>query len=318
MSDNEESYEAEFELDDPSPPRLENEHCKAKRSQIDDIGRSRCEQVRIEFDIENEGTTSAIYTVSVFHNGNAKLVVLGDKLKDLLPNCEISANKCNGKVKAQIMLKDIINDSQAEDRGELIEHLDHEIENHRLIVIAPHGGEIEKFTDKQAEYVWSKFSRDRASLWSCKGFSSKFHADALERWHITSTEINPESFPQLKKIIGQSPTFDYSIAFHGWKEDFICVGGNPENPDTELITETRNAIKAALEERNSNIVVNVAPCSGDFNGDSPENIVNRLGTNSVQIEQCKLARHDHHEAIAQAVVKGISNRMDNQTHSIDI
>jgi len=55
MSDNEESYEAEFELDDPSPPRLENEHCKAKRSQIDDIGRSRCEQVRIEFDIENEG-----------------------------------------------------------------------------------------------------------------------------------------------------------------------------------------------------------------------------------------------------------------------
>ena len=308
MSNNEESYEAEFELDDPDPPRLDDEHCKAKRSQIDDIGRSRCEQVRIEFDTENEGTTSAIYTVSVFHNGNAKLVVLGDKIRNLLPNCKISANKCKGKVKAQIMLKDIANDGQAEDRGELIEHLNHEVQNHRLIVIAPHGGEIEKFTDKQAEYVWSQFSRDRASLWTCKGFSSKFHADALERWHITSIEISEKSFPLLNSIYGKK--FEYSIAFHGWKYDSICVGGTPGN---DLIGPIKEAIRSTLKAHGSDIKVNdpncPEGCPEGFNGDSDRNIVNRLGINGIQIEQSKKTRECYHEIIAKAVVDAISSRI---------
>jgi hypothetical protein len=126
LSNNEESFDAEFELDDPNPPRLDDEHCKVKRSQMEKIGKSRCEQVRVEFDIENEETTSAIYTVSLFHNGDPKLVVLGDKIKNLLPKCKILDNKCKGRVKAQIMVKDIGNDQDAENAGELIEHIYHE------------------------------------------------------------------------------------------------------------------------------------------------------------------------------------------------
>ena len=108
------------------------------------------------------------------------------------------------------------------------------------------------------------------------------------------------------------------MAFHGWKEDFICVGGNPENPDTGLITEVRDAIDDTLEERDPDIAVNIAPCSGDFNGDDPENIVNRLGINSVQIEQCKKARRLHHEAIAEAVAKVLGTRTNAGIHSTKI
>jgi phage replication-related protein YjqB (UPF0714/DUF867 family) len=80
--------------------------------------------------------------------------------------------------------------------------LNHDGQNRKLVVIAPHGGEIEENTDKQAEYVWSRFSPDGISLWTCKGFSSEGSSDAFERWHITSTEISEKSFPKLNTIFG--------------------------------------------------------------------------------------------------------------------
>jgi hypothetical protein len=40
----------------------------------------------------------------------------------------------------------------------------------RLIVIAPHGGDIERHTDQQAERVASRLKAKAASSWRCKGF----------------------------------------------------------------------------------------------------------------------------------------------------
>jgi phage replication-related protein YjqB (UPF0714/DUF867 family) len=134
-------------------------------------------------------------------------------------------------------------------------------------VIAPHGGEIEENTDKQTEYVWSKFSPDRVSLWTCKGFSNKGQADAFERWHITSTEISEKSFPKLNTICGLK--FEYYIAFHGWNKDSICVGGSRGN---ELIGIVKNAIKDALKAQGSDIKVSepgdTEGCPDGFNGDN--------------------------------------------------
>ena len=84
MSNNQGSFEAEFKLD-PCPASeggLANEHCKAKLKQIQDIGRHRHEQVRIEFPTTNDGNTSAIYTVTVFH-ADAGSVILGHKIPNL-------------------------------------------------------------------------------------------------------------------------------------------------------------------------------------------------------------------------------------------
>jgi len=312
LSDNQGSFHAQFQVE-PDEHRVLPEHCKANEAQINNIGRDSGEQVRIEFPIAH-GVLGAIYTASSFFLNHAGDVILGNRIGNL-NNCQPSGNACKGEVKAQIMIEGLDKDEEAEKRGELIEHLNHDVQNSKLVVIAPHGGDIEQWTDVEAECVANHFSTDRVSLWLCKGFSSKSdgksNEDALERWHITSTEISEKSFPMLNKIIGANPTFNYSIAFHGWQEDSICVGGNPRNPDARLKGDIRDAIKEALEERNSDIVVNVSPCPiGKFNGDKPKNIVNRLGTNGIQIEQCKIARHDYHDVIAQAVVNVIATRID--------
>lgn len=315
LSNTEDSFIARLEVE-PDENRVHPEHCKANKDQILLIGRKPEEQVRIEIPTVN-GNIGAIYTLSRFFLNDEGRLILGNRIKDL-HNCKPSANSCDAVVKGKIMLKGLDDPSEAETLGELIEQASPNIQNSKLIVIAPHGGEIEPWTDVEAEFVTKSFSSVGAALWMCKGFSSQGNEDAFERWHITSTEINTESFPKLKTLMEQNLKFDYSVAFHGWKEDFICVGGNPENQDTSLISDIRDAIDDTLEERDPDIVVNIAPCSGDFNGDAPENIVNRLGINSVQIEQCKKARRLHHQAIAEAVVKVLWTRINAGIHSTKI
>ena len=51
-------------------------------------------------------------------------------------------------------------------------------------------------------------------------------------------------------------------------------------------------------------------CPEGFNGNNPDNIVNRLGIKGIQIEQCRKARDDFHDVIAQAVVNVIGSRIN--------
>jgi hypothetical protein len=87
MSNNQAYYKARFEIDTSSTSGLKKEHCRANRDQIENIlHRRRHEQVRIEFPRINEITTSAIYTVTAFHD-ELELVSLGDKIPDM--NCKL-------------------------------------------------------------------------------------------------------------------------------------------------------------------------------------------------------------------------------------
>jgi len=316
MSNTQGSFDARYEVD---PVPHDREQLRANRDKLTSIGRDKPgEQVRIEFHATDpDATLGAIFTVSTpfLSDPDLKRVIIGNRIANL-NNCQLSENACEGKVKAQIMLEGLGEDDEAaKSKGEFIEKLNHKVQNHKLIVLAPHGGNIEPWTDVEAEYLANQFG-DRASLWLCKGFSSRktnnqSNEDALERWHITSTQISEKSFPKLNTIIGDNPTFDYSIAFHGWTEDSICVGGNPHNPDADLKCDIRGAILKALEGANPDIKVHVSPCpDGNFNGDSPENIVNRLGTNAIQIEQCKIARTKYHDDIAKAVADVIGTRIN--------
>jgi phage replication-related protein YjqB (UPF0714/DUF867 family) len=306
------SFDAQFKLDiPPSSSALATEHCRANRVQIENIGRRRHEQVRIEFLTAN-GILSAIYTVATFHS-DVELVSLGDKIKNQFANCQLSKGKCEGKVKAQIMIEGLEDPDKAESLGELIEYLSPEVQNRKLVVIAPHGGHIEPGTDDQAEYVWKRLSQlfpDEVTLWMCEGFSNPHAKDAHERWHITATEISERSFPKLELIFGSK--FEYSIAFHGWLQDSICVGGSKESADAGLIGEIKEAISDALIAKGSNIVVEDADCPGEFNGDDPCNIANRLGVKGIQIEQSRNARDDIklRDAIAQAVVEVIESKIN--------
>jgi phage replication-related protein YjqB (UPF0714/DUF867 family) len=138
-----------------------------------------------------------------------------------------------------------------------------------------------------------------SSEWICKGF--KKPRGAFDRWHITSTDISEESFPKLKAIFGRK--FEYSVAFHGWGSDSICTGGGRRSDDL------KQQIKTAIENTILGSGIKVAmdngyddeTCPEGFNGNNPDNIVNRLGKKSVQIEQSMKAREFYGIEIAAAV-----------------
>ena len=302
---NQDSYIARFIPDKTVPPNLRREHCVASLNQIKMIGKNVGEQVRIERPTAN-GTAFALYTLIGVHDHESDIVFVGyNNPDDLQKRLELSNNDpFTGKVKAQVTAEGL-SDEQAEKCSEFIERLTDNGVNQRLVVIAPHGGKIEEFTDMQAEYVREQFSSKYASAWICKGF--KKGGGALGRWHITSTDISENSFPKLKTILGRH--FEYSIAFHGWDGDSICIGGSMRK---ELKQEIRTQIETAISD--PKIVVAVAEenghnkaCPSSFNGNDEDNIVNRLckpeveGGQSLQIEQCKRARERYHIAIAKVV-----------------
>jgi phage replication-related protein YjqB (UPF0714/DUF867 family) len=309
------SYAAQFNLtNDISVVRNDHlrEHSSANLNQIQMIGRNVGQQVRIEIPTAN-GTARALYTVTNVHHAEPDVVYVGyTNLEKPWERLELEgANTLSGKVNAQVTAEGLT-DAEAEARSEFIENVTDNGDNHKLIVIAPHGGNIEKYTDEQAEHVVQKLSSKYVSTWICKGF--KKGGGAFDRWHITSTDINEESFSKLKAIIAQiiaRGKFEYSVAFHGWtnhNNNTICIGGSMRW--TGLKEKIRDKIVDVV--RGSDIVVNTDhehTCPPDFNGNDAENIVTRLGINSLQIEQSEEARKCYGIDIADVVADVIGPKI---------
>jgi phage replication-related protein YjqB (UPF0714/DUF867 family) len=190
-----------------------------------------------------------------------------------------------------------LSDRQAEEQSEFVERLDDDGHQQGLVALAPHGGAIERHTDRQAELVASLLGADLASAWRCRGF--KADGGAFERWHITATEIHERSFPFLDTIASRG--FTHAVAFHGFSTDGVLVGGAAP-------LALKQDIAAALEcvLAGSTIQVRIARPSDGNDGDNPRNLVNRLTAdraNGVQIEQSLEARRRFGQAIACAVAE---------------
>src|SRR5262249_49383000 len=100
-----------------------------------------------------------------------------------------------------------------------------------FVAIAPHGGLIEPHTDERAAATAAEVrtSGFAASLWSCKGFGDSIKG-ASDRFHITSDDLHPASFPLLGSLL--SRRFSYGVAFHGFAQqageaDIYIGGGAP-------------------------------------------------------------------------------------------
>lgn len=291
------------------------EHCSLNANQIHTMRLNTGQQVRIERPTEN-GTTLALYTIESTHDEQPNDVFLDYvDLVDVeerfrVPTVEPFLCKINSQVAAVGLT-----DADAEAYSEFVEHLADNDYNRELVVIAPHGGFIEEHTDTQARYLAEQLPSNCVSVWMCKGF--KKEGGAFDRWHITSTDISEESFPKLKTIYGRH--FKYAIALHGWKGDSICIGGSESDPGPpDCLKEEislKEEIKCAIEKvvpSSIEVVLGDAgdeKCPQNFNGNNPKNIVNRLGTTSVQIEQCEMARESYGKAIAEAVAKVIRPKL---------
>jgi len=206
-----------------------------------------------------------------------------------------------GKIKSEVP-HPTFTDAEAEECSEFVERLTDNGCHQGLIAIAPHGGLIERHTDEQAEPVGDRLASKCVSVWVCNGL--KEGGGAFDRWHITSTDISEESFPKLRTVIGRH--FEYAVAFHGWNEKSICIGGSAP-PD--LKDQIKTAIRNAIPDREIKVITDEEGCPGAFNGNDPKNIVNRLGTNGVQIEQSIDARTGFGCEIADAVADVIGPKI---------
>lgn len=288
------------------------ERCTAQRGRLAAIGRGKGQQVRVERHAADKTTLIdlALYTVADVHDGDPDAVAVGFRapesnhhdLRDRLDLQDTQPFSCRIN---SVVPDPALPDDQVEARSEFVERLRHNGHHTGLIAIAPHGGNIERHTDEQAERVGERLARQCVSVWLCRGY--KDGGGAFDRWHITSTDISEDSFPKLGSVmVGRR--FRYAVAFHGWEHDAICIGGSA--PDT-----LKRRIKEAIVSATAGSGIHVATddegtCPEEFNGTDPRNIVNRLGVHGVQIEQSIDARKRFGMQIAEAVADVLRPRFE--------
>jgi phage replication-related protein YjqB (UPF0714/DUF867 family) len=274
------------------------EHCSADPVKLATVGRERGHQVRIKRSDSEYG----LYTVSqVRQESPDNIVRMGSTGRKRLG----TSDEFVGSLDSQVP-HPTFDDPDAETNNEFVERLEDDGTHAGLVVIAPHGGDIEPHTDRQAELVASRLAAKSVSLWRCKGFKGE---GAFARWHITSTDIHEASFPGLKSIISRG--FTYAVAFHGFDDPEIpfdiVIGGAAPYP---LKQDIETAIKGAVA--GLDLTVHIASPDEKFGGDSLQNIVNRLtagGANGIQIEQSPRARSNHWQDIADAVANVYSSKL---------
>jgi len=133
-------------------------------------------------------------------------------------------------------------------------------------------------------------------MWTCRGYGDELKG-AFDRWHITSTDLHPASFPLLQPIATR--TFCYGVAFHGFSKRLgdadLYIGGRASE-------NLKRAIRNALEAANLPVRIRIATKDDNpkFQGASPENLINRLAAQDIHIEQSAEARK-FSENIAKAI-----------------
>jgi phage replication-related protein YjqB (UPF0714/DUF867 family) len=275
-----------------------SEHCSADAEVLAGIGRALGHQVRVR--PVADPSVFALYTVSQIRDeAPATIVRMGRGGRERLGRTEPFAAVVDSVVPRQGLT-----DADAERLGEFAERLSDNGTHHGLIAIAPHGGDIERHTDSQAERMAERLAEYGVSAWRCKGFGAD-GGGASRRLHITSTDIHEASFPALESVIRRG--FRYAVAFHGFRDEEILVGGGAS---FRLKAEIACSIENALS--GSEVRVRIAGPDDVFGGDSPRNIVNRLTASKrggIHIEQSLQARTDHALVIADAVAEVFAVRL---------
>jgi len=123
------SYDARIIPSRSIPNAPIREHCSARRSQITTTGRNQGQQVRIR------------YAPEILNRRTTTCGAAWDSPVRILTR----------------------------EQGGFVERLTDNGRHRGLIVIAPHGGDIERHTDEQAEHVGNQLSSKCVSVWVCKG-----------------------------------------------------------------------------------------------------------------------------------------------------
>jgi phage replication-related protein YjqB (UPF0714/DUF867 family) len=231
----------------------------------------------------------AIYTVEDRVVGdNVEVVRMGTSGRERLG----TSNSFEGMLIKPVVASNMT-DEEAEAKDEFVERLVDDGSYTGLCVIAPHGGGIERGSDRQAEAVTQALG---CSSWILKGWKSG--GGTSDRWHVTSTKISPRSFPGLGLIAKRG--FAYSVSFHGMAAAGVLIGGAGPNDLKQML---RDAILDELSDPDIDVVIAE---EGDANsGMSEKNVVNWLtdeGIGGIQLEQSMKVRMEHWQEVVDAVI----------------
>jgi len=291
----------------PEQDELKNapERCSADPVMLETIGRSVGEQVRIKR--KDDPRFFALYTIKqanpdadVRDHRRADVVRAGQAGRERLG----TAADIEATVQARVV--DDAPQPGEPDGTRFFETADDDGKQSYFVAIAPHGGEIEEHTDEEAAETVRQLidAGFPASLWLCKGFGDAAKG-ASDRWHITADDLQPACFPLLAQVM--SRTFCYGVAFHGFqrKEDEadVYVGGAASRPLKVAIKRVLNDLDLPMR-----VKISTRYDNPKFQGFSPENIINRLTTRGIQLEQSLEARKFHRE-IARAVASVFVSRL---------
>ena len=274
-----------------------SERCSADPVMLESIGRSIGEQVRIKR--KDDSRFVALFTAKQPNPGTG---LRDDKLGSVVRCGQASRERLGTTANIQATVQARVVDATPQlgepSGARFFEIADDDGKQCYFIAIAPHGGEIEGHTDEQAveavRYLCA--AGLPASSWVCKGFGDAAKG-AFDRWHITSTDLQPTCFPLLEPLI--SRRFCYGVAFHGFDrgkgEADVYIGGAASRT-------LKVSIKGVLNDLDLPIKVKISTRhdSPKFQGFSAENITNRLATSGIHLEQSTQARKYYLE-IARAV-----------------
>lgn len=199
---------------------------------------------------------------------------------------------------------------------EYIEQVIDDGEHTDLVAIAPHGGQLEPHTGKQALRVSGQLD---VSAWAAMGFDVDGNDRAHDRWFVPDTNIHPAAYPKLAKITDRG--FTYAISFHSYHHGDpsadVSVGGLIGESNREQI---RDAIEAALKEQGASDPIVDVPRPGTQRATSSDNVVNWItedGRSGVEIRQSEEIRDEYWFAIADGAMNGLEKLIEESEEEED-
>jgi len=161
-----------------------------------------------------------------------------------------------------------------------------------LLVCAPHAGDIEANTGRIAATIRKRLGTDRASAWFVHGFGP----DAFDRYHITTNDMAPASYPGLARLVNRP--FRLVVSVHVWGGNEVLVGGLASDSLREQIAQR---IHTAIEG-DRQVVTDYE--TGKYMAATQDNLVNWLsadGTTGVQLECPPYVVNRYRRPVAHAV-----------------
>lgn len=236
-----------------------------------------------------------------------------------------------------------------ENPGKFVEYVEFD-QDHEIAILVPHGGGIEP---KISDRIWridtniDMYTPGQADIW--EGYGQWGSGQTSRRWHITSSDFSPLSFPGLAKLTDQAAVnpYLYSVAVHGFGHSGkgVIIGGQASLEakcyvaqgirDRLLTRRDEVAITIYFEDGNGVNAIEIPDGGGKklalatydhLRGMDDDNIVNRLSPNpgqldgfgAFQIEISKGLRDDYiiengqeKRELLDAVMSGVGQKIGN-------